>query len=311
MGYRQKDLIALSLAALLYSGRCLSADPATSAAWDGTTWNNPPNTNAMGITHATYYSTLMRTDIGYNIYLPPQYAADANRRFPVVYFLHGIDSNENSETFIATQLQSMINDNAVASMIVVFPNGGRHSKYMDAQNNGAPAYPWYMAQKTIVSELIPFIDANYHTIGTPGTRAVQGYSMGGMGCELLMFKFSPMFSSGYCFAPANYNNGGNILTKDQIFAREMFNNDADRFQANTVWATAAHNASTINGHPIHVTVGSLDGLLATNQTMESYLTSLGIAHDALQIVSGCGHDLGCLENRIGYSNFTFASAHFH
>lgn len=306
-----KKLAAVLFVALMCADWGLSTGPAPPPAWDGTTWSNPPDSNPTGVIHATYYSTIMRVNIGYNIYLPPQYASDPNRRFPVVYFLHGIDSNENSETFIATQLQSMINVNTVVPMIVVFPNGGLHSKYMDAQNNGASAYPWYMVQKTIVNELIPFIDANYHTIGTPETCAVQGYSMGGMGCELLMFKFSPMFSSAYCFAPANHNNGSNILTNDPTFARDMFKNDTDRFQANTVWATSTHNASTINGYPIHVTVGSLDRLLATNQTMESHLTSLGIAYDALQIVSGCGHDLSCLENRIGYSNFTFASAHFH
>jgi enterochelin esterase-like enzyme len=297
--------------AVMCAGWGAGSDPAPLPPWDGTSWSNPPESNPLGVTHATYHSRIMRVDIGYNIYLPPQYFSNENARFPAVYFLHGIDSNENSGTFIAAQLQNMISANTVAPMIMVFPNGGLNSKYMDAQNNSAMAYPWYMVQKSIVSELIPFIDAKYRTIADSGSRAVQGYSMGGMGCQLLMFKFPQMFSSAYCFAPANHHSGRDILAREPKFALNMFNNDANLFQANTVWAISTNNASIINGHPIHVTVGSLDGLLASNKTMDDHLTSNGIAHDALQIVRGCGHDLVCLEDAVSYANFTFATTHFH
>jgi hypothetical protein len=50
--------------------------------WDGTTWNNnSPSSNPSGVTHLTYHSAIMNVDIGYNIYLPPQYATQPTQRF--------------------------------------------------------------------------------------------------------------------------------------------------------------------------------------------------------------------------------------
>ena len=67
-----------------------------SKAWDGTIWNNPPSSDPTGVTHHTYHSTIMNVDIGYNIYLPPQYSSGWTQKFPVVYFFHGSGGNENS-----------------------------------------------------------------------------------------------------------------------------------------------------------------------------------------------------------------------
>ena len=38
----------------------------------------------------------MKCEVGYNIYLPPDYARDETKRFPVIYFLHGRGGNESS-----------------------------------------------------------------------------------------------------------------------------------------------------------------------------------------------------------------------
>ena len=53
-----------------------------------------------------------------------------------------------------------------------------------------------------------------------------------------------------------------------------------------------------------------DGFLSGNQRMDSQLTSLGIAHDPLQIIDRIGHDLSGLKSRIGYNNLNFAASHF-
>src|SRR5947208_6770736 len=49
----------------------------------------PPNT-----IHSTYYSQSMCHDVGYCIYLPPQYEKETERRFPVIYHLHGLNGDE-------------------------------------------------------------------------------------------------------------------------------------------------------------------------------------------------------------------------
>ncbi len=48
-------------------------------------WVNEPSENApKEILHTTYYSKIHKTKIGYNIYLPPDYYENENKKYPVV-----------------------------------------------------------------------------------------------------------------------------------------------------------------------------------------------------------------------------------
>ena len=47
-----------------------------------------------GVSHHIYRSTAMKRDVGYCIYLPPGYAKDMAKRYPVIYNLHGAGGNE-------------------------------------------------------------------------------------------------------------------------------------------------------------------------------------------------------------------------
>src|SRR5215203_2059451 len=69
----------------------------SSAPFDGTLWDNPSPTLPPGVTHGKYRSTSMATEIGYNVYLPPEYGSSHLKRFPVIYFLHGRAGDENTE----------------------------------------------------------------------------------------------------------------------------------------------------------------------------------------------------------------------
>ena len=61
------------------------------------TWSNPPTESVSGVEHGTFQSAAVGQAVGYNILLPPAYASDL-RKYPVVYFLHGLNGNENSAT---------------------------------------------------------------------------------------------------------------------------------------------------------------------------------------------------------------------
>jgi hypothetical protein len=60
-----------------------------------TVWVNEPEPGQLpaGVTHHTYRSASLGHDVGYCIYLPPDYAA-GNKRYPVIYNLHGAGGNE-------------------------------------------------------------------------------------------------------------------------------------------------------------------------------------------------------------------------
>jgi diacylglycerol O-acyltransferase / trehalose O-mycolyltransferase len=109
------------------------------------------------------------------VLLPAGYRADARRRYPVLYLLHGAGGDYRSWT----QDGDAEAITARAKLIVVMPDGGRDGWYTD----------WYVGEKTVqprwetyhVGELVPWVDATYRTVAARRGRAIAGLSMGGYG----------------------------------------------------------------------------------------------------------------------------------
>lgn len=285
------------------------ANTTSASTWFGDTWNNPSGADSCtGCSHSIYHSNIMNQDIGFNIYLPPGYSTSTH--YPVVYFFPGEPGNENGgAAIIAPTVQSKIVAATVKPMIWVFPKVGWHE--MDAVP-GAPAYGAYMAESTIIYELIPYIDATYSTIASAAGRAIQGGSMGGQGCERLGFKFPQLFSSMYCFMPAIDDRSSNIASNEPGGYTNMLNSNAAAYDPMSVWDLSASNVVAIKAKnlPLHVTIGDQDSLYGVNVTFLSQLDTLGISHDAMTTSTGCGHDIQCNETFVSYANIDFASAHF-
>jgi enterochelin esterase-like enzyme len=133
------------------------------------------------------------------VYLPPSYADEPNRRYPVVYQLHGWLPS-------AVQWSGMINlqegtDRAIASgsareMIVVLPDsltvheGGMYSSSVTTGDFEA----------FIARDLIEHIDANYRTIPERASRGLSGHSMGGYGTVRIGMKYPQLYSSIYAMS---------------------------------------------------------------------------------------------------------------
>ena len=94
-------------------------------------WVNKLPANApREVRHATFRSRSMGVDVGYCIYLPPQYEAAKTKRFPVVYWLHGGRPGSEVKTIkLVSQIHPAMKEGRVASAIYVFPNGGPVSHY--------------------------------------------------------------------------------------------------------------------------------------------------------------------------------------
>src|SRR5207249_2788695 len=152
-------------------------------------WNNPPKSTPPGVEHKTFMSESMKTEVGYNIYLPPEYAANPNKRYPVLYFLHGRGGTESSHLGAFGQLDGAIKEGKVPPMIYVHAMAGRNSGYVDAPDGSV------MGETVVIKELIPHVDATYRTIAKKEGRAVEGFSKGGQGALLFAFKFPEMFCS--------------------------------------------------------------------------------------------------------------------
>jgi hypothetical protein len=110
-----------------------------------------------------------------SVYLPADYETHPQRRYPVVYYLHGFTWNDSlifKQDGMKTLLDQAIADRQIRPFILVVPNeqtrfGG--SWYVNSATNG----PW--ADFT-ARELIEFVDKNFRTLARPGSRGLAGHS---------------------------------------------------------------------------------------------------------------------------------------
>lgn len=153
-------------------------------------WVNPPRMMPTGVQHGVFKSPSMKKDVGYCIYLPPSYATDTDRRYPVVYYLHGGRPGSEAKSIgLANYFHPYMTDSEVPDMIYVFVNGGPVSHYNLADRENA------MGEDVFVQELIPFIDKTYRTVANRNGRGIEGFSQGGRGTTRIMFKHPDLFCS--------------------------------------------------------------------------------------------------------------------
>ena len=112
------------------------------------------------------------------VVLPPSYASSPNRRYPVVYYLHGF-AISGRDFYDYMQVPTAVADNAAAGreFIVVVPDtltkmGG--SMYSNSPTTGN-------FRDFVATDLVEYIDANYRTIASREGRGLAGHSMGGYG----------------------------------------------------------------------------------------------------------------------------------
>jgi enterochelin esterase-like enzyme len=114
------------------------------------------------------------------VYTPPGYSAD--RKYPVLYLLHGIGGDEHEWTRGGRAnviLDNLYADKKAVPMIVVLPNG-RASKDVTARDPIPRQSPAFAAfEKDLLDDLIPFIEKTYSVKADRESRALAGLSMGG------------------------------------------------------------------------------------------------------------------------------------
>ncbi|PKP92219.1 MAG: esterase [Alphaproteobacteria bacterium HGW-Alphaproteobacteria-16] len=111
-----------------------------------------------------------------HVYTPPGYEKGGNKRYPVLYLVHGAGDSDDSWTSRGRAhyiLDKLIASGKAKPMIVVMPAG--HTEFK-------PGSDLFMNKDfgdDLVQDLVPLIDRTYRTIAKPETRAMAGLSMGG------------------------------------------------------------------------------------------------------------------------------------
>jgi enterochelin esterase-like enzyme len=131
------------------------------------------------------------------IYLPPSYAGDQNRRYPVVYLLHGYGGRDDTFTERLAKLAESADRLAAAQgfseQIVVMPNAftlHKGSMYSSSVTTG----DW---ERFVAEDLVAYVDGHYRTLAARMSRGLAGHSMGGYGAIRIGMKRPDVFSSLY------------------------------------------------------------------------------------------------------------------
>jgi enterochelin esterase family protein len=120
-----------------------------------------------------------------NVYVPPGYDADPERRYPVVNLLHGANNDHHSwhrYGRVSEILDNRLAEGAIEPFIVVMPlgyggasaDGQRRGRGRGGAGGGSDLY-----ERDIIEDIVPLIDAKYRTIADRKHRAIIGFSMGG------------------------------------------------------------------------------------------------------------------------------------
>lgn len=180
------------------------------------------------------------------VYLPPSYTSDPNRRFPVLYMLHGFTDND-SQWFgwedhwinLHNEIDASLKEGLAKEMIVVMPNAYNRFKG-SMYSSSATIGDW---ETFVAKELVSHIDANYRTLADAHSRGLAGHSMGGYGTIRLGMKYPDVFSSLYLLSPCCMDGG--IVTQPEFMKKVEAITTLDQLESASFFeiATLASSAS--------------------------------------------------------------------
>jgi S-formylglutathione hydrolase FrmB len=133
------------------------------------------------------------------VFLPPGYAKDKSRRYPVVYALHGysIGAEQWSKEIHVPQTIEGAFALGAKEMIVVLPDSKTmHNGSMYSSSPTTGDFERYVAH-----DVVAYVDAHYRTIPKRESRGLVGHSMGGYGAARIGMKHADVFGSLYIMSP--------------------------------------------------------------------------------------------------------------
>ena len=122
-----------------------------------------------------YWSDVNGLERHVNVYVPAEYESNPNKRYPVLYLVHGWGEDENGwsiQGHMGNIMDGLIAAGKAVPMIVVMPSG-------DIQTNPDVRTASGNITDIFVKDLIPFIDKTFRTLTDRQNRAMAGLSRGG------------------------------------------------------------------------------------------------------------------------------------
>ena len=269
-------------------------------------WITPPAT-APGLKQQFFHSNAAKQNVSYHIYFPDAYHIQKERRFPVIYWLHGHTGGVEHLPMLVKYFDQAIQNGKLPPVLLVFPNGMAESMWCNSKDGAVPM------ETVIINELIPHIDQTYRTIQSRHGRLIEGFSMGGYGAARLGIKYSDIFGAvsilgaGPMQLDFTASKGPKEKAPDRVrIMKNVYGNDPAYFRAMSPWMLGEEYADKIRARKsiIRIVIGEQDNIKGPNLDFAAHLTRLRMPH-VLRVIPNVGHEPMKLYQAIGGANWRF------
>ncbi|KVT02090.1 alpha/beta hydrolase [Burkholderia ubonensis] len=243
----------------------------------------------------TIPSATMRQSFAATVVLPNAYTHSTRAdRFPAVYVLHG-SGGDHTDWTSNTRIGELADRYHV---ILVMPDGGRESWYIDSPFDSGSRYETFVGK-----EVVSYIDTHFRTIATKHARAITGLSMGGFGALRIALDRPDAFgAAGSISGAVDPRKCGDEPGIDHVFG--------DPGRHPSFWSRNAIVESARAFAHLHMDLtidcGADDSLVGANRTLHERLNALGVPHDYAERPGG--HTWDYWANAIRYQVLFFASS---
>jgi enterochelin esterase-like enzyme len=266
--------------------------------------------SAPGLSQGAFESRAAGAPVSYHVYVPPAYQDKPERRFPVIYWLHGSGGGAAGIVPLARQFDAAMRASLARPALVVFVNGLAQGMYVDSKDGLRPV------ETIIVSELIPHIDRTYRTIARREGRLIEGFSMGGYGAARLGFKFPELFGAvsilGAGPLQANLMLGSPRASKASVreVLESTYGGDQSYFEAVSPRRMAELNAALLaRDTRVRIVIGERDETYPNNVIFHEDLVRLALPH-AWITLPGVRHDPMATLKALGRKRWDFYNEAF-
>lgn len=226
------------------------------------------------------HSPCMGRDIEAAVLMPPAYADDSARRFPILYALHG----RGAPYLCWTEMAPLRRALAVMPMLVVVFNGDSDGCYVDATRR-----PRSLFRTFFFGELAPFVESEWRA--DPTRRGITGFSMGGAGAAGYMAE-RPEFFVGVSFLSSGLDL--TVSWTDSDVPRGILNPllgpieeaAAEHRRASAFERISAAIAAGKRLPPMFLACGTEDFVLPGARRARDFLARSGVAAEVLESPGG-------------------------
>lgn len=221
------------------------------------------------------YSQEMGKKVYSLVLLPDTYRMDPQKRYPVLYLLHGYSGNYVSWLQSVPKLQDYVDE---FQMIIVTPDGGYDSWYLDSPVDSDQRYETFMT-----TTLIEDVDRQYRTKSDRSHRGITGLSMGGHGALYLSIRHPFLYG-----AAASMSGGVDLRPFPENWNLKKVLGSEKEYRENWERYSVINLVDKLKQEKLalFIDIGIDDIFIEVNRQLHQKLLRLHIPHDYIERPGG-------------------------